>query len=95
MAIKSLGFYEQVDKASLPVVSTGSSIKAWRKLLEATLQDPIVWLSSFHKEPEFSHPRPTRSGAFSLDFSIPVLGRTLVDNRTRESMGRQRVNFLI
>jgi len=91
--IKSSGFREQVDKTSLSAASTGSSIKAWRKLLEATLLDPIVWLSSFHKEPEFSLPRPARSDAFSLDF--PVLGQTLVDNRTRESMGRQPMNFLI
>jgi len=44
--IKSSGFREQVDKTSLSAASTGSSIKAWRKLLEATLLDPIVWLRS-------------------------------------------------
>lgn len=73
MPMKSSDFYEQVDKTSLSAASTGSSIKTWRKLLEATLLDPIVWLSSFHKEQEFSLARPTRFGAFSFDFSIPGL----------------------
>jgi len=70
--MKSSDFYEQVDKASLSAASTGS-IKAWRKLLEATLLDPIVWLSSFHKEQEFSLARPAHFGAFSFNFSIPDL----------------------
>jgi len=70
---KSSDLCEQIDKVSLSPASTGSSIKAWRKLLETTLLDPIVWLSSFHKEPEFSFPRPTRSDAFPFDFSVPDL----------------------
>lgn len=65
--IKPSSFCEHSTRHPYLLPAPAFPLKSCENYLKRLLLDPIVWLSSFHKEPEFSLARPAR--AFRCFFS--------------------------